>query len=164
MISHPAVELCADTLVILVLSSLLTPTDCLGVAGTEPVLEEVHVFFVTQLLVYPHQERSVGVNRPPPRRPRTGRAVTRSPLGNGLAEEASDLRRRRPLMISDSDRRTTHTGWLDPDRATSTTSRSCRWSSGALAQAFRLRAPVVQVARGPRSARRFGHSPSWEGR
>ena len=31
-------------------------------------------------------------------------------LANGLAKEASDLRRRRPLMISDSDRRTTH-GW-----------------------------------------------------
>ena len=40
---------------------------------------------------------------------------------------------RRPLMISDSDRRTTHTCWFDPDRATSTTSRSrpCSFSSSA---------------------------------
>ena len=35
------------------------------------------------------------------------------------AAEASDLRCRRPLMSSDSDRRTTHTCWLDSDRATS---------------------------------------------
>ena len=37
-------------------------------------------------------------------------------------------------MISDSDRRTTHTCWLDPDRATSTTSRSCRCSFGSIEQ------------------------------
>ena len=46
-----------------------------------------------------------------------------APVVNGLAAEASDLRHRRPLMISDSDRRTTSTCRLEPDRATSTTSR-----------------------------------------
>ena len=38
-------------------------------------------------------------------------------LANGLAEEASDFRRRRPLMISDSDRRTMTLGPLGPEPA-----------------------------------------------
>ena len=37
-------------------------------------------------------------------------------------------------MTSDSDRRTTHTCWLDPDRATSTTSRSRPCSLSSIAQ------------------------------
>ena len=50
--------------------------------------------------------------------PRTALVCHAVALVNGLVEEVSDLRRRRPLMISASDRRTTHTCWLDPDRAT----------------------------------------------
>ena len=60
----------------------------------------------------------------PELRPGMGWGCHAVALVSSLAEEASDRRRNRPLTISDSDRRTTHTCWFDPDRATSTTSRS----------------------------------------
>ena len=57
----------------------------------------------------------------------TGRWTDRGSGGRqgGFARGARQtLGRRRPSMTSDSDRRTTHTCWFEPDRATSTTSRS----------------------------------------
>ena len=50
LIPHPPMEFRSDALKVLVLSALQPWTDRLGVTSSEPVLEEVHVFFFAQLL------------------------------------------------------------------------------------------------------------------
>ena len=62
MITNPPVELSADPLVVLVLGALPAWANSLCVFGPEPVLEEVHVFVITDALEELHVSFPRGVD------------------------------------------------------------------------------------------------------